>query len=88
MHIMTGEKGSGNGNKDEDGPNTNSPYYVHASNYPKQLHVNDLLNDNNYTDWSQEILNFLFAKNKVGFVDGTIKKTRQRNTELYALDAL
>ncbi|XP_076960152.1 uncharacterized protein LOC143636450 [Bidens hawaiensis] len=51
-----------------------SPYYIHASDYPRQLHINDVLTDLNYNDWSQEILNFLFAKNKVGFIDGSIKK--------------
>lgn len=52
----------------------NSPYYLHPSDFPKQLHVNDVLTDNNYADWSQEMENFLFAKNKFEFVDGTIKK--------------
>ncbi|XP_076960151.1 uncharacterized protein LOC143636448 [Bidens hawaiensis] len=51
-----------------------SPYYIHASDYPRQLHINDVLTDLNYNDWYQENLNFLFAKNKVGFIDGSIKK--------------
>ncbi|XP_076955832.1 uncharacterized protein LOC143630804 [Bidens hawaiensis] len=51
-----------------------SPYYLHPSDYPKQIQVNDLLNDNNYLDWFQEMENFLFAKNKIGFVDGSMKK--------------
>ncbi|XP_076923671.1 uncharacterized protein LOC143585876 [Bidens hawaiensis] len=51
-----------------------SPYYIHASDYPRQLHVNDVLTDGNYTDWSQEMLNFLFAKNKICVIDGSIKK--------------
>ena len=38
------------------------------------MHVNETLTDNNYTDWSQEMMKFLFAKNKVGFVDGSIAK--------------
>nr|KAJ0206362.1 hypothetical protein LSAT_V11C500295500 [Lactuca sativa] len=36
-----------------------SPFYIHASDYPKQMQVNDTL-----IDWSQEMMNFLFAKNK------------------------
>lgn len=56
------------------GPDTNSPLYIHPSDYPKQLHVNDVLTDNNYTDWSQEMMNFLLAKNKVGLIDGSIPK--------------
>lgn len=51
-----------------------SPYYLHPSDFPKQLHVNEILNDGNYTDWAQEMSNFLFAKNKIDFVDGTLKK--------------
>ncbi|KAD3336234.1 hypothetical protein E3N88_31753 [Mikania micrantha] len=52
----------------------NSPYYLHPSDYPRQMHVNDALTDNNYLDWVQEMENFLFAKNKIGFIDGTIEK--------------
>ncbi|KAJ0860142.1 putative RNA-directed DNA polymerase [Helianthus annuus] len=51
-----------------------SPFYVHPSDYPRQIHVNEPLTDGNYTDWSQEMTNFLFAQNKIGFVDGSIKK--------------
>ena len=69
---MTDDKGSGP--KPEAGPDTNSPLYIHPSDYPKQLHVNDVLTDSNYADWSQEMMNFLFAKNKIGFIDGSIKK--------------
>uniref|UniRef100_A0A251UYU1 Putative GAG-pre-integrase domain, Gag-polypeptide of LTR copia-type n=1 Tax=Helianthus annuus TaxID=4232 RepID=A0A251UYU1_HELAN len=53
---------------------SNSPYYIHPSDYPKQMQVNDALNDGNYNDWAQEMENFLFAKNKIGFVVGSIKK--------------
>ncbi|XP_071697442.1 uncharacterized protein [Rutidosis leptorrhynchoides] len=59
----------------------NSPMYIHASDYPKQMHVNETLTDNNYTDWSQEMMNFLLAKNKVGFVDGSIKKPEQNSAD-------
>ncbi|KAI3501163.1 hypothetical protein L1887_29024 [Cichorium endivia] len=74
---MAGDKDGGK--KEEDGgshygSDHNSPYYIHASDYPRQLHVNDVLTDGNYLDWSQEMLNFLFAKNKVGFINGSIKK--------------
>ncbi|GJZ33720.1 putative RNA-directed DNA polymerase [Tanacetum coccineum] len=55
-------------------PDHNSPYYLHLSDYPRQMHVNDALTDGNYLDWVQEMENFLFAKNKIGFLDGTIKR--------------
>ncbi|XP_076931965.1 uncharacterized protein LOC143597321 [Bidens hawaiensis] len=62
-------------NKNDGGASDHtSPYYIHASDYPRQLHVNDVLTDVNYNDWSQEMMNFLFAKKKVGFIDGSIKK--------------
>ncbi|XP_071718277.1 uncharacterized protein [Rutidosis leptorrhynchoides] len=63
--------------KKTDGVIDISPMYVHPSDYPKQMHVNEALTDNNYTDWSQEIVNFLFGKNKVSFVDSSIKKPEQ-----------
>nr|GEY98915.1 hypothetical protein [Tanacetum cinerariifolium] len=52
----------------------NSSFYLHASDYPKQMHVNDVLTDKNYSDWEQEMMNFMFTKNKTGFIDGSIKK--------------
>ncbi|XP_076905318.1 uncharacterized protein LOC143561047 [Bidens hawaiensis] len=64
-----------NGKKTDGGASDHtSPYYIHASDYPRKLHVNDVLTDANYKDWSQEMLNFLLAKNKVGFNDGSIEK--------------
>ncbi|GJY94155.1 retrovirus-related pol polyprotein from transposon TNT 1-94 [Tanacetum coccineum] len=47
-----------------------SPYYLHPSDFPKQLHVNEVLTYGNYMDWAQEMSNFLYAKNKIDFVDG------------------
>ncbi|XP_076933132.1 uncharacterized protein LOC143598930 [Bidens hawaiensis] len=47
---------------------------MNPSDYPRKMHVNEALNDNNHLDWVQETENFLFAKNKVGFVDGNSKK--------------
>ena len=72
---MAGEKGDGS--KKPEGRetiDTNSPYYIHASDYPKQMQVNDVLNDNNYNEWKQKMRNFLLAKNKMGLVDGSIEK--------------
>ncbi|KAI3521218.1 hypothetical protein L1887_10679 [Cichorium endivia] len=60
---------------------SNSPYYLHASDYPRQMQVNDVLIDSNYGDWSQEMTNFLFAKNKMGFVNQTIAKPEENAAE-------
>ena len=73
---MAGEK-RGDGSKkveDVETIDVNSPLYVHPSEYPKQVQVNDMSNDNNYNKWKQEMVNFLVVKNKMGLVDGTIKK--------------
>lgn len=45
------------------------------------MQVNGALTDNNYTNWSQEIMNFLFAKNNVGYVDGSIKKPKKMDAD-------
>ncbi|XP_076918244.1 uncharacterized protein LOC143578606 [Bidens hawaiensis] len=63
-----------------------SPYYIHPSNYPRQMHVNEALTDGNYVDWSQEMTNFLFAKNKIGFIDGTKKKPIPSAAECMGVD--
>lgn len=36
------------------------------------MHVNESLTDSNYSDWSREMKEFLFAKNRAGFIDRTI----------------
>nr|GEX20124.1 hypothetical protein [Tanacetum cinerariifolium] len=80
---MTGD--DNNINEDVGGGITHdSPYYLYPFNYPKQLYVNEVLTENNYADWSQEMKNFLFAKNKVEFVDGTIKKPEKTSKEYMA----
>ncbi|KAI3523164.1 hypothetical protein L1887_01221 [Cichorium endivia] len=73
---MAGEDGNGGGeqSKKNEASDHGSPYYLHPSDYPRQMQVNETLNDSNYLDWVQEMENFLFAKNKIGFVDGTLQK--------------
>ncbi|GKC15713.1 putative RNA-directed DNA polymerase [Tanacetum coccineum] len=72
-------------NKDGEGSNSgityDSPYYLYPSDYPKQLHVNEVLTDNNFVDWSQKMTNFLFAKNTIEFVNGTIKKPKKTSKD-------
>lgn len=71
---MSGEKTDGSKTAEGKTIDTKSPLYIHPSDYPKQMQVNDLLNDNNYNEWKQEMNNFLLAKNKMGLIDGTVKK--------------
>ncbi|XP_021991726.1 uncharacterized protein LOC110888511 [Helianthus annuus] len=66
---------------DDDPTNHDSPYYLHPSDYPKQMQVNENLSDNNFNDWLQEMTNFLFAKNKIGFFDGSLVKPKKTDAK-------
>lgn len=74
---MAGDKPESSTKEDGRAVDTNSPYYIHASEYPRHMQVNDALTCNNYNDWAQEMKNFLFAKNKIGFINGTIEKPEE-----------
>ena len=58
-----------------------SPYYIHASDNPGHVYVGELLNDSNYGEWVTDMSNALFAKNKIGFVDGSIPKPAADSTD-------
>ncbi|XP_023749414.1 uncharacterized protein LOC111897698 [Lactuca sativa] len=77
----SGEEGSGKKDNETTNIDSNSPYYLHASDYPRQMQVNDILTDSNYSDWSQEMTNFLYAKNKMGFGNETIEKPEENVVE-------
>ncbi|XP_022873190.1 uncharacterized protein LOC111392153 [Olea europaea var. sylvestris] len=51
-----------------------SPYYPHTSDQPNQHLIDALLNGDNYPAWRRSITRALNAKNKLGFVLGTIKR--------------
>ncbi|XP_071695510.1 uncharacterized protein [Rutidosis leptorrhynchoides] len=62
---------------------TSSPYHLSSSDHPGMNFVGDnLLNDSNYSDWKAKISNALYAKNKIGFVDGTIPIPKEGTQEL------
>ncbi|CAL1377609.1 unnamed protein product [Linum trigynum] len=48
------------------------PLYLHGSEQPDLVLVTDKLTITNYNDWSKAMHNALGAKNKLGFVDGTL----------------
>ncbi|XP_048502952.1 uncharacterized protein LOC125498729 [Beta vulgaris subsp. vulgaris] len=50
-----------------------SPYYVHPSDSQYKL-VNNQFNGSGYNDWKRSVIIGLSAKNKLGFIDGTITK--------------
>ncbi|XP_074328450.1 uncharacterized protein LOC141666359 [Apium graveolens] len=51
-----------------------SPFYLHPSDNPGMKLVSMQFDGTSYADWKRSILISLSAKNKIGFVDGTITK--------------
>lgn len=81
---MTGSETPGSNNPLNPSSDPNSSFYIHPNEYPRRVHVNDNLNDNNYADWSREMKDFLLAKNRVGFIDGMILKPAEDSQEFKA----
>nr|GEV23327.1 putative reverse transcriptase, RNA-dependent DNA polymerase, Gag-polypeptide of LTR copia-type [Tanacetum cinerariifolium] len=75
---MTGSEGDKGGSSVIE---FSSSYYLHPSDSPKQPSVNEVLTEGNYNDWARKMTNFLFAKNKTDFVDGTLKKPKTSSSE-------
>lgn len=50
----------------------NSPYFLHHSDSPGTVLVSHRLTGDNYATWSRAMNMALVAKNKVGFVDGSL----------------
>ncbi len=51
-----------------------NPYYLHHANSLGSVLVSALLDGDNYRTWSRSMIMALTAKNKLGFVDGSIVK--------------
>ncbi|KAB5519408.1 hypothetical protein DKX38_023727 [Salix brachista] len=66
--ITRKEGGSSSGTHD-----ANNPFFVHHSDHPGMVLVPKLLNGDNYTTWCRSIRLSLGAKNKLGFIEGTVK---------------
>ena len=54
--------------------NTSTPYSLFASDNPGALITSVSFTGDNYNEWSIELTNALRAKQKIGFIDGTIPK--------------
>ena len=50
-----------------------NPYFTHHSDHPGLVLISKPLNGDNYSAWSRVMTLALNAKNKLGFVNGTIK---------------
>ncbi|XP_021802635.1 uncharacterized protein LOC110746704 [Prunus avium] len=69
---QSNSKNSSNSNSNS-GMDTSNPYYVHSSDHPGHMLVPTKLNGANYPPWSKSKIHALTAKNKIGFVNGSIK---------------
>ena len=48
------------------------PFFIHASDHPSMTLLPKFLDGTNYAMWRRSMLTSLSAKNKLGFVNGTI----------------
>jgi len=53
----------------------NDPLYIHPSDFPGQTLVANIFDGENFDSWKRTFLRALSSKNKVGFVDGTVRST-------------
>ncbi|KAL5560808.1 hypothetical protein UlMin_037019 [Ulmus minor] len=74
-------RGSGNNNGGRGGQgevvstdNSSSPFFLNNGDHPGLNLVSHPLTENNYHTWHRSMIMALTAKNKIGFVDGTISK--------------
>ena len=69
LKNMSDTKGHSAGDQGSD----NDPFFVHHSNNPTAVLVSPLLTGDNFSTWLRAMTMALRAKNKSGFIDGTIK---------------
>lgn len=66
-----------------------SPYYLHPSEGPRMLITLEVFDGKNYELWENAVRIALKAKNKLGFIDGTLEKPEMGEgnfTEYHAWD--
>jgi hypothetical protein len=56
------------------GTDFSNPYYLHHGDSPGSLLVSQPLAGNNYHTWKRSMSMALSAKNKLGFIDGSLPK--------------
>nr|XP_011461971.1 PREDICTED: uncharacterized protein LOC105350760 [Fragaria vesca subsp. vesca]XP_011468363.1 PREDICTED: uncharacterized protein LOC105352573 [Fragaria vesca subsp. vesca]XP_011470737.1 PREDICTED: uncharacterized protein LOC105353368 [Fragaria vesca subsp. vesca] len=62
-----------------------NPYFIHHSDHPGLVLVSKLLNGDNYSGWKRAMVRALNSKNKLGFVNGSVKApSEETDPEGYA----
>ena len=64
---------SGTSKLDASKSDLSNPYFTHHSDHPGLVLISKPLNGDNYSAWPRAMTLALNAKNKLGFVNGTIK---------------
>lgn len=59
-----------------------NPLYLHSSDNPGAILVTKLLSGSNYIKWSRSMKTALLAKNKLGFITGSVSKPSDLNDPL------
>ncbi|KAF5469085.1 hypothetical protein F2P56_013181 [Juglans regia] len=62
-----------------------NPYRLETSDNPSTVLITELLNVDNFCTWSRSIQRALRAKNKLGFLNGTLTKPSDSNDPLFGL---
>ncbi|XP_047174734.1 uncharacterized protein LOC124842320 [Vigna umbellata] len=57
-----------------------SLFYLHLGENPGTTLISQILNETNYSSWSRNLKRALLSKNKIKFIDGSIKKTPRNDT--------
>ena len=61
------------------------PYFLHPSDNPGLILISKTLNGDNYSGWKRAMTLALNSKNKLGFIDGSIKApTKTADLEGYS----
>ena len=70
---MNDESSSGTSKSDASKSDLSNPYFTHHSDHPGLVLISKPLNGDNYLAWHRAMTLALNVKNKLGFVNGTIK---------------
>ncbi|XP_014506219.1 uncharacterized protein LOC106765970 [Vigna radiata var. radiata] len=64
--------------EDQSNPANNpaSPFYLHPGENPGLTLISQVLSETNYSSWSRSMKRALLSKNKIKFIDGSIKKPK------------
>ena len=54
---------------------SSNPFFFHHGDSPGAMIVSKPLNNENYNSWKRAMMMALSAKNKLSFVNGTLRKT-------------